>query len=146
MSDVFSPREIVLRHKLDLKKHGKALFGSYVEVHEEPNPTNSMTPRSTPAIVLGPTGNLQGTYKFMSLATGKKINHRNFTKFAMPDSVIKRVETMGHCATAGAFEFLDCTGILFKWDKIDEHQEHLVEEEHVAYPSIVAELPGLSLE
>jgi hypothetical protein len=64
----------------------------------------------------------------------------------MPDSVIKRVETLGHCATAGAFEFSDRKGILFEWDKIDEHQEQLVEEEHIAYPSIVVELPGLSLE
>ncbi len=74
VSDTLSPQEIILRHKLDFAKHCKALFGSYVEVHEEPNPTNGMATSVKPAIVLGPTGNQQGTYKFMSLSTGKKIN------------------------------------------------------------------------
>ena len=73
VSATLSPREIVLRHKLDFKKHCRAQFGSYCEAHEEPNPSNSMATRASPAIVLGPTGNLQGTYKLLSLNTGKKI-------------------------------------------------------------------------
>ena len=79
VSDTLSPREIVLRHRLDFNKHCRAPFGSYCEVHDEPTPTNSMNSRSTPAIVLGPTGNLQGTYKFFNLNTGKKIKRRQFT-------------------------------------------------------------------
>jgi hypothetical protein len=38
----FSPREIILRHKLDYKHHCRAPFGAYCEVHEENLPTNSM--------------------------------------------------------------------------------------------------------
>jgi hypothetical protein len=72
ISESLLPRELVLRHRLDFNKHCCAPFGSYCETHEEPSPTNNMAPRSTPAIVLGPTGNLQGTYKFFSLETGKK--------------------------------------------------------------------------
>ena len=73
VSETLSPREIVYRHKLDFAKHCKSPFGMYCEVHDEPTPTNTMVTRSTPGrIVLGPTGNLQGTYKFLSLATGKR--------------------------------------------------------------------------
>ncbi len=70
----FLPQELVLRQKLDFKKHCRAQFGAYVEAHDEPVPLNGMKPCSTPSIVLGPNGNAQGTYKFMSLMTGKKSN------------------------------------------------------------------------
>ncbi len=78
VSETLSPHKIVMRHKLDFAKHCRALFGSYCKTHDEPVPTNTMVTRSTPAIVLGPTGNLQGTYKFFSLETGKKIKCRKF--------------------------------------------------------------------
>jgi len=79
VSETLSPREIVLRHCLDFKKHCRAPFGSYCEAHDEPTPTNNMSSRATLAIVLGPTGILQGTYKFFSLETGKKIKQRRLT-------------------------------------------------------------------
>ncbi len=71
MLGTLSPCKIVYRHKLDFAKHCKSPFRTYYEVHYYPAPTNTMVTRSTPAIVLGPTGNLQGTYKFLSLAIGK---------------------------------------------------------------------------
>ncbi len=73
VSETLSPWEIVYWHKLNFAKHCKSPFGTYCEVHDEPAPTNTMVTCSTPAIVLGPTGNLQGTYKFLSLATRKKV-------------------------------------------------------------------------
>jgi hypothetical protein len=73
VTETLSPCKIVYRHKLDFTKHCKSPFGTYGKVHDEPVPRNTMVTRSTPAIVLGPTGNLQGTYKFLSLATGKKV-------------------------------------------------------------------------
>ena len=66
VSETLSPREIVLPPPLDFVKHCRAPFGSYCKAHNEPAPTNTMVSRATPAIVLGPTGNLQGTYKFFS--------------------------------------------------------------------------------
>jgi hypothetical protein len=63
----------VYQHKLDFAKHCRSPFGAYCEVHDEPTPTNTMVTCSTLAIVLGPMGNLQGTYKFFSLAMGKKV-------------------------------------------------------------------------
>ena len=81
-----------------------------------------MVSRSTPAIVLGPMGNLQGTYKFFSLTTGKKIKRRQFTRYPMPDSVIKKVEGFAGAGVApGILEFADRSGILFEWNQeIDE--------------------------
>ncbi len=92
VSETLSPREIVYRHKLDFAKHCKSPCGTYCEVHDEPAPTNTMVTRSTPAIVLGPTGNLQRTYNFLSLATEKKVKRRAFMPYPMPDLVIRKVK------------------------------------------------------
>ncbi len=73
ISNKWSPRELVSRHKLDAKLHCRAPFRSHCEVHVDPEITNTMDPRTKEAICLGPTGNLQGSYKFLSLATGKKV-------------------------------------------------------------------------
>ena len=103
---------------------------------------------STPAIVLGPTGNLQGTYKFLSLTTGKKVKRRAFTLYPMPDSVIKKVEAYGKSTThPGMFDFADRNGILFEWnEEVDEFPEGIVNIEDVPlYPSLAAEHPGVVL-
>ena len=52
----WSPREIVLGHRLDIKLHCKVPFGADCEVHVNPNITNTMEPRTRWAICLGPTG------------------------------------------------------------------------------------------
>jgi hypothetical protein len=67
VSDRFSPRELILRHSLDVKRHCRAPFGAYCETHEDNTPTNSMKTRGMPSICLGPTGNRQGTFNFLSL-------------------------------------------------------------------------------
>ncbi len=147
VSTTLSPREIVYRRKLNFKKHCKALFGSYAETHEEPNPTNGMMARGSPGIILGPTGNEQGTYKVMNLATGKKIKRRSFTKMPMPNSAITRVETLGIRAGKGTLDFTDRNGILFEWNvEVDDCHEQLIEEEAVCYPSLNRQFPGIALD
>ena len=69
------------------------MFGEYVKVHKENIVMNSMNPRTRPAICMGPTGNVQGSIKFMCVETGRKIV-RNDTKPPMPDSIIKKVEKL----------------------------------------------------
>ncbi len=76
ISKKLSPRELVSRHKLDAKLHCRAPFGSYCKVHVDPEITNTFEPRTKWAICMGPTGNLQGSYKFLSLATRKKVTQR----------------------------------------------------------------------
>ena len=86
-----SPRNLMTGIKLDYNKHFRLQFGSYVQVHDEPSLTNSSNTRTIGAITLGPTGNLQGGYKFLNLRTGKKITRRNWTHLPMPIEVIERV-------------------------------------------------------
>jgi hypothetical protein len=110
--------------------------------------TNTMATRSTPAIVLGPTGNLQETYKFHSLVTGKKVKQRAFTPYPMLDLVIKKVEAYGKLtALLGIFDFADRNGILFEWnEEVDEFPEGIFKvEDIILYPSLAAEHPGVVL-
>ncbi len=56
--------------------------------------TNTLEPRTKLAICMGPTRNLKGSYKFLSLATGKKVTQRKFTKMSVTEANIKQVEEM----------------------------------------------------
>ncbi|KAL7466859.1 hypothetical protein ACHAXS_007127 [Conticribra weissflogii] len=71
-------REILTRQMLNYLKHCKAKFGIYCKVYDNPVPSNTLAPRTQPTICLGPIGNLQGTYKFFALRTGKVIKRRQF--------------------------------------------------------------------
>ena len=111
ISQTFSPRELLVRWRLDYKKHCRVLPGTYCEVHDEPVPTNTMAPRSHEAIALGPTGNLQGSVKFYCINTGRVLKRRSFTPMPMPDSVIKRVNGIGEREKQGrTFRFLNRHG------------------------------------
>ncbi len=84
-----------MRHKLDAKLHCKVPFGAYCEVHINPDITNMMEPRTRWAICLGPMRNMQGSYKFLPLTTGKKVTQRKFTEMPTTDSVIRRINSLG---------------------------------------------------
>jgi hypothetical protein len=94
VSKTYSPRTIMAGTALDFNKHCQIPFGAYAEVHEDRNITNTMSEQTQPAICLGPTANFQGSYKFISLRTGKRITRKQFKELPMPDSIIKRVEAM----------------------------------------------------
>ena len=80
---------------LDFKKHLSLQFGQYCQVHEEETPRNNQNLRTKGAILLGPSGNLQGRYKFMALNTGQKIVRRSWDVIPMPDTVIACVNALG---------------------------------------------------
>jgi hypothetical protein len=63
-------------------------------VHEEDNPRNSQIARTKGAISLGPSGNLQGGFKFMDLNSGKKIVRHSWDVIPMPDLLIDRVNAL----------------------------------------------------
>jgi hypothetical protein len=86
ISDVISPRGIIVGMTIDYAKHCRLEFGSYAQVHEDHD--NSMDSRTTGAIALRPTGNAQGGYYFMSLATGRRLNRNHWTTLPMPQDVI----------------------------------------------------------
>jgi len=77
-----SPRDIIMgEEKLDYKKVCQLPFGAYVQVHDDLDVANTMESRTTGALHLGPTGNLQGA-------------HQRWTELPVPFDVIHRVEEM----------------------------------------------------
>lgn len=84
-----SPREAFTGVKIDYARDCKVGFGEYVQVHEDDEITNSMKPRTNGAIALGPTGNAQGSYKFLMLSTWKVVQRRTWTALPISEAVIK---------------------------------------------------------
>jgi hypothetical protein len=85
------PREMFLGRKLDVTKECRLPFGAYVQTHDDNLVTNTMAPRTTGAISLGPTGSIQGSYRFLSLTTWRVITRRNWSRLPMPNEVIDRL-------------------------------------------------------
>ena len=83
-----SPRELFKGEKIDFSRDCKLQWGSYVQVHDDNDITNDMTSRTTGAICLGPAGNAQGAYRFLSLVTWKIIQRRSWTELPIPNDVI----------------------------------------------------------
>ena len=106
-----------------------------------------MKSRSQGAIYLGPTGNLQGTYKFFSLATGKILKRRKFTQLPMPDSVVCKVEKWGQRAMQPEEEFVfsNRNREPFPWNEMVDN-ETLIVAEQASFPAMPAEMPGVELE
>jgi len=90
-----SPRTIMSGKTLDCKKHLVLRIGQCCQAHQEDTPRNSQLPRTKGAIALGPGGNIQGSFKFVALDSGKKIARRSWDVIPMPDAVITRVNELG---------------------------------------------------
>ena len=46
ISEYYSPRMIMHQENVDFDKHCKFSFGTYVQAHDEPNPSNKNRPRT----------------------------------------------------------------------------------------------------
>ena len=143
-----SPREMVLRWQLDVSVHCKADFGSYCLAYDEPIPTNTQAPRARDCICLGPTGNRQGSYRFLDLCSKRVIKRKQFKELPMPDSIIKAVDKMGRKdKQGGRLKFADRRNVEYSWSKEDEALiEDNAPEAPEVHPAIPAELPGVDLE
>jgi hypothetical protein len=95
VSFTLSPRNIMTGIQFEYQKHCRLQISSYVQAHQEPSPTNTQAAQTVGAICLGPTGNIQGSYKFLNLRTGKRITRRRWTQLPMPQEVIDRVDQLG---------------------------------------------------
>ena len=127
VSKKWSPRELISRHKLDAKLHCKAPFGAYCEVHTDPDITNTMEPRTKWGICLGPTGNMQGSYKFMSLSTGNKIVRRKFTEMPITESVMNQLNKWAKKdRTQNGLTFLNRNGMEYEFDDNDNQATLIV--------------------
>ena len=87
-----SPRTILTGQKVDYKRHCRFQFGEYTQTHEEHN--NSMNPRTVGALALRPVGNGQGSFYFLSVATGRVLNRLHATALPMPDDIIDKIHRM----------------------------------------------------
>jgi hypothetical protein len=120
ISDVISPTSIMTGVAAPNYNHFKLEFGEYATVFEDNNPTNTNAPRTVDAVALHHTGNAQGDYFFMSLATGERISRRQYTKLPITQRVIDAVEGL---AAAQGQPMLPGAGPTFEWglnDPIDE--------------------------
>jgi len=116
ISTIYSPQELLVRWKLDYKKHCRVLPGSYCEVHDEPVPTNTVVARTHACIALGPTGNLQGSIKLYCLKTGRVLKCCSFTVIPMPDRIICQVNEIGAREGQGhTFRFLNRHRVPYSW-------------------------------
>ena len=92
ISDTLNPRIIIVGSTIDYAQHCRIEFGTYEQTHETHD--NSMTPRTTGALALWPTGNHQGGHLFFSLSTGKILNRNHWTALPMPLEVVDRVHVL----------------------------------------------------
>ena len=89
ISKHYSPRQIVHQTTLNYEHECKYAIGTYVQAHDEPNPTNTQAPRSLDAIYIRATDTGHDVY---DLSTQKIINRRRLTAMPITPTVIKAVE------------------------------------------------------
>ena len=94
VSNDLGPGTILDGIEPDFNLHYKIPLGTYCQVHEGDVPMNTNAPRTIGAIYLGPSGNLQGGYEFLSISTGRIVNRRAFTELPMPTEVVDFINRM----------------------------------------------------
>jgi hypothetical protein len=87
-------------------------FGTYVQMFEDSDPTNTLHNRTLGAVSLTPTGNTQGNDSFLSLASGSCVSHHRWTALPMTDTAIARVEALAY--QEGQPLIQDC-GLVVEW-------------------------------
>ena len=83
-----SPRERIFGRKISVGKELKHGFGDYVQVHTDAV-DNSMKPRTSGAIALMSTGNLEGSWYYMLSGDLKIVNRTKATSLPMTYQIIE---------------------------------------------------------
>ena len=94
VSKYYSPRMILTGDTLDYNRHCSIPFGTYVQAHNENNPTNTMATRALDCIYLRPIYNQQGGHELLDLATKRVITRRKVTHIPIAPTIIQAVENM----------------------------------------------------
>jgi hypothetical protein len=91
VSQILSPGAILEGETLDYNVHFPVIFGEHAHVYDGTD--NTMKARTTGAIALGPSSNLQGGVRFFSLLTAKILHRssKDYTLLMYPDGAIKRL-------------------------------------------------------
>ena len=88
--DDYSPREVFLQRGINYKRDLRIGFGDYVQVQVplDDYEKNKMHARTEGAIALCPTGNLQGSCKFLLLGSMRVVTRDQWVPLPMPPPVI----------------------------------------------------------
>ena len=89
----FSPRELFFGRRVDGSLDFRAAHGDYA-VCTVPNTNNTMLSRTDDCIVMLPTHSRTGSFKMLSLATGKIVTRGQFKILRIPQSVIATLNAM----------------------------------------------------
>jgi hypothetical protein len=91
----YLPKDLIFgEEKIDHKTLCQLPFGAYVQLHNDKEITKNMESRTTGAMILGPTGNVQGTHNFFSLKTGEILVRQNWIELPVPNDVIIRIKEL----------------------------------------------------
>ena len=91
MSTTLSPRTIVTGKPIDFNKKYTTHVGTYVLVHTENTPTNTMAPRALSCIYLNPMDNKQGGHELLNLVTSRIITCTSYTEVPLTNIAMERV-------------------------------------------------------
>jgi hypothetical protein len=91
ISQYYSPRMILHQQNLDYDKHCQYAFGTYVQAHDEPDPSNTNAPRTLDCIYLRYNDNEQGGHDLLHLQTNRMITRRRVTPIPITPAIIKMV-------------------------------------------------------
>jgi len=82
------------RKRYDYNKHCQFALGTYVQAHDEPNPTNTTASRSLDAIYLGYHDGDQGGHRCLHMQTNKEITRRTVTAVPITPHIIRQIESI----------------------------------------------------
>jgi hypothetical protein len=83
---------ILHQHNLDYLKHCQYAFGSFVQAHDEPNPSYTTAPRTLDCIYLRHNNNEQGGHGLFHIQTNRIITRRQVTSVPLTTAVIQQIE------------------------------------------------------
>mgnify|MGYP007080209073 CR=1 FL=1 len=99
-----NPQELVTGLETDCEKRCQLEQGTCVQTRDKHD--NSMTPRTTGAVAMRPTGDAQGGCWFCSLTAGRLLNRNHWTALPMPADVTQQVHQLAK-STAPGLRFAD---------------------------------------
>jgi hypothetical protein len=91
ISPYYSPRMILHQRNLDYTKHCQYSFGTYVQAHDEPDPSNTNAPHTLDGIYLCYNDNEQGGHDVLHLQMNCIITRHWVTPIPPTPAVIKMV-------------------------------------------------------
>ena len=113
--------------------------------------TNDNTPHTHSCILLGPSGNQQGSVKCFDLETGKVVVRITINQIPWPEKMIKKASAWGRRSKKiigkNSIQFCNRHGEKFDWD--NDYLSKLkvtMDLPKMIHPDMVVNIPGIELE